>query len=248
MRGVKYAGRTDTGRVRRANQDRWLAEPGTGLCIVADGMGGAHGGELASTVIIEALPGMLHAVSAESLSLDSPNAIETTLEALKQLSNTLRAESKDEPGLDGMGSTAVLAIIRDQRALIAHLGDSRAYRLNNGMLEQLTVDHTVVQLLTDIGEITPAEARCHPARGQLTRFVGMEGEPLPEATIAPVEAGDQFLLCSDGLTEMLDDPTITQILITHSDASAACDALIDAANAAGGTDNITCVVVKVECS
>jgi protein phosphatase len=177
--------------------------------------------------------------------LASATARERLLAALVELSTQLRQESQDQPGLEGMGATVVLALIREGQALISHLGDSRAYLVRQQKLEPLTRDHSLVQLLLDCGEITAAEAAHHPARGQLTRYVGMKGEALPDVRSLKLCAGDRLLLCSDGLTGMLGADEILAILDQEPVPQAACQRLVTAANAAGGQDNITALAVSI---
>jgi PPM family protein phosphatase len=241
-----YAGLTDIGRVRTTNEDRWFADPAMGLYVVADGMGGEYSGGLASKLVVETLPNLLKRSLANHADLSDGSVQECVRVQLCRLSETIREESRDQPGLDGMGSTVVAALVRDQRALIAHLGDSRAYRLREDRLEQLTRDHSIVQLLIDAGELSPDQALTHPARGQLRRYVGMDGEPLPEVRVLDLAAGDALLLCSDGVTGMLDDHSIESLLSEHADAESACRSLIDAALSAGGEDNVTCLVLRLK--
>ncbi len=243
MNRITHAGLTDRGRVRQRNEDRWLADADLGLFVVSDGMGGECAGELAAQIVIETLPLLLRQALADISDLSDLQVIEQARGVLADLSHHVRHESQGQPGLDGMGATVVLTLIRDQTALIAHMGDSRAYLFRDGRLEQLTRDHSLVQLLLDCGEITPAEAVHHPSRGQLTRFIGMTGEPLPEARVLELHSGDRLLLCSDGLTGMLTDDEVRTILTENVSPTTACERLVAAANAAGGRDNLTAVIV-----
>jgi PPM family protein phosphatase len=242
---IAHAGLSDVGRVRQENEDHWFADPKMGLYLVADGMGGALAGGLASKAVAEVLPRLLRQKLEDIRRLDDPAATRQVLAALREMSNRLRKESRGKPSIDGLGSTVVLALVAQQQALVAHLGDSRAYLLHDRRLEQLTKDHSICQLLVDCGEITPEEARSHPARGQLTRFVGMCDGPLPEANAVELAPGDRLLLCSDGLSGMLGHDQLTDILNRQPGPLEACNALVAAANEAGGKDNITVVVVSV---
>ncbi len=145
-----------------------------------------------------------------------------------------------------MGATVVLAMIRDSEAIIVHMGDSRAYLLREGKLKLLTKDHSVIQLLLDAGEITPEEAAYHPDRNRITASVGMPGDASPDSKRVPLHVGDKLLLCTDGLANMIDEVQITPIMDRAQTPEVICKDLIDAANAAGGDDNITVVVIEVK--
>jgi protein phosphatase len=239
----RHAGLSDIGHVRADNQDRWAADPALGLYVVADGMGGAAAGALAAQVVVETLPPLLRQRLHGVADLGAPVAADCLAGALAELSERVRAGSHGRPDLDGMGSTVVLALVRGTEALVAHLGDSRAYLLRDGRLELLTRDHSLAQLLVDCGEIAPEDAGLHPGRAQLTRYVGMPGEALPEVTSLSLRPGDRLLLCSDGLTTMLDDNLIRTILASRAGPDETCRRLVASANAAGGRDNITALVV-----
>ncbi|MBV6340007.1 Stp1/IreP family PP2C-type Ser/Thr phosphatase [Candidatus Magnetobacterium casense] len=242
---ISYAGLTDKGRIRKRNEDNWSVDPEKGVYIVSDGMGGHAAGDLASRLVVEMLPILLNKRMKDVTALNSAKATEQLNVALTELNEQVRSVSKSKPGLSGMGATVVLLLVRDMTALLAHMGDSRAYLLRNGKFKQMTMDHSVIQVLINSGEITPEEASTHPARGKITRCIGMAGDALPETMLLELKPGDRILLCSDGLTGMLTDNTIMDIISEYSDNKAACQALIDSANNAGGLDNIT--VVLVDC-
>ncbi|MBF0336891.1 MAG: Stp1/IreP family PP2C-type Ser/Thr phosphatase [Nitrospirae bacterium] len=242
---ISYAGLTDKGRIRKRNEDNWSVDPEKGVYIVSDGMGGHAAGDLASRLVVEMLPILLNKRMKDVTTLNSAKATEQLNVALTELNEQVRSVSKSKPGLSGMGATVVLLLVRDMTALLAHMGDSRAYLLRNGKFKQLTMDHSVIQVLINSGEITPEEASTHPARGKITRCIGMAGDALPETMLLELKPGDRILLCSDGLTGMLADNTIMDIIGEYRDNKAACQTLIDSANNAGGLDNIT--VVLVDC-
>lgn len=242
MKTITAAGLTDQGRVRKQNEDNYFVDIEQGLFIVSDGMGGHTAGELASRIVVEVLPPYLNEHIENFQDLSDSKATEFILETLSDLSTHIRNESDKRPEFVGMGATVVLALIKDTRALIAHIGDSRAYLLREKRLERLTKDHSIVQILIDTGEITPEEAATHPTRSRITQYVGMKDEALPEARVLELLPDDRLLLCTDGLTGMIDDQTITELLIANPDPENACHALIDAANVAGGKDNVTVVV------
>jgi len=242
---LTHAGLSHRGCVREENEDNWCAHPELGLYIVSDGLGGECAGALASRVVVDALPEMLRARARALSELSGERAVRVVKEVLVELSAQVSAQTHGEAGLEGMGATVVLALVRGQKALIAHMGDSRAYLFRHGRLRLLTKDHSVVQLLVEAGEISKSEADRHPARGQVTRSVGMEGEPLPEARVVAFRAGDRLLLCTDGLTGMLSDEGIERSLAQETQPQAACRALVESALSNGGKDNVTAVVVDM---
>lgn len=242
----RWAGLSDRGRVRERNEDRWSAHADLGLFIVSDGMGGRPAGEVASEVVVAALPTLVAHHFGADPDLDAPDAPQRLRTVLTELSADLREGSQDTPRLAGMGATAVVALVSQATALIAHVGDSRAYLLNLRGLHRLTRDHSLAQALIDAGAITDQQAAGHPARGQLTRHMGMVGEALPDARRVALEPDDRLLLCSDGLTGMLDDARIQAILDRSPEPQHACRTLVEAANEAGGTDNITVLVIAPE--
>lgn len=245
MRAIEYAVLSDTGRVRSRNEDNHFCHAGRKLFIVSDGMGGHVAGTLSSKIVVKALPHFIKQNLADMRDLSQPAAIEKLTAAMAELSIHLWNESQKYHQLAGMGATVVLLMIRGTKALVAHMGDSRAYRFRGGVLERLTHDHSIVQILVDAGRLNPEQALVHPAHHQITRYIGMDGEPLPEVSVVDIAPGDRFLLCTDGLTEMILDPAISSILGTNAEAGPAAQALVDAANTAGGRDNITVVVVNI---
>lgn len=242
---LHHAGLSDTGRSREKNQDQWIVDEEINLFLVSDGIGGNFAGEVASKIVAEALPLMIRARLGDEESWAEKDPKHEVSEAIVELSNSIRDKTENQPGMEGMGATVVLALIRGDLALIAHMGDSRAYLHRDERLEQLTHDHSIVQLLIDNHELTPEEAQDHPARGQLSRSVGMGGEPIPEVQEHQLKSGDQLLLCTDGLTGMIRDREILSILDTYADVQAASKKLVDAANEAGGKDNITAVLISL---
>lgn len=242
---VRYAGLTDPGRVRQANEDNWTVDPEQGLFIVADGMGGEFAGALASKAVVATLPGLVRQYLGTLDGLPRGRARRRMTKAIATLSMQVRQKTQNEPGLAGMGSTVVCALVRGDQVLLAHMGDSRAYRLRAGQLKQLTKDHTLIRLLLDSGDITRKEVATHPACGRLTRNVGMEGEPLPQTRVLNLRPGDLLLLCTDGLTGMLSDRQIFSILEEHTPLEARCRRLVDASNERGGKDNVTVLLLSI---
>jgi len=235
---------TDPGRVRSVNQDAYFTDPDRGLFIVSDGMGGEQGGALASQVVVKVLPAIIQQRLAE-LNANSARVIRAQLrQAVCELSHRLFAESAAKIELRGMGATVVVALLGRRSVHLAHLGDSRAYLFRQGRLLQLTDDHSVVGILLRRGEITPDEARSHPAQGRLSRFVGMEGEVLPDVTTVGLRRGYRLLLCSDGLTGILSDNQISSVICRNLGCQETCQQLAAVANASGGRDNITAVLLR----
>lgn len=239
-----HAGLSDRGRVRERNEDNWAADPKEGLYIVSDGLGGHFQGALASEIVVKTLPELIRKELSGIEDLNDALASERVSAAICRLSNELHERTEGEPGMEGMGATAVLSLIRNSTALIAHVGDSRAYLWREGELQQLTKDHSIVQLLLDSGEIKPEEVRGHPARGRVTRSVGMDGEPLPEAQVVELQPGDRLLFCTDGLVGMLSDEEILGILNQRQAPEESCCQLVETANEASGRDNITVLIVE----
>jgi protein phosphatase len=236
---------TDAGRVRGHNEDAGVADLKRGLFVVSDGIGGHQGGEVAARLVVEALPLMIEAQLAKTVRA-SGKLIRTVLrDSLLMLNRQTREYSAAQPGLAGMGATVVAVLLRAGFAHIAHVGDSRAYLLRNGELTALTDDHSVVGLLLRSGRISVDEAKTHPARGRITRFIGILDYVEPDLRSVRVRKGDRLLLCSDGLTSMVADPEIMATLAKKQTPRVAAGALVDAANRAGGEDNVTVVVADV---
>lgn len=244
MGDLEYAGLTDRGRMRKENQDDWFADPEQGLFIVADGMGGHLGGSTASRIVVQTLPMLLEKRLKNIESLTDTGAARTVAETIAELSRKVREEGSARAGLYGMGATVVLAQADDTHVMVAHMGDSRAYLMRAGEFRRLTKDHSIVQILIDCGEITEAEAGDHPARGRITKGVGLEGDMFPDINLLEFRRGDLLLLCCDGLTDMLKDGEIAALLKNAPDLETLCRRLVHEANHAGGRDNITVIAVK----
>ncbi|HST32476.1 MAG TPA: Stp1/IreP family PP2C-type Ser/Thr phosphatase [Solirubrobacteraceae bacterium] len=230
----QYAG-TDTGRQRRANEDSHLAR--APLFVVADGMGGAQAGEVASRIAIESFQNGLQDAAAP----------ETALAELTQRANAhIHELSHSNAEQAGMGTTLTAVYVGEREISIAHVGDSRAYRLRDGVLERLTEDHSLVDELLRQGRLTPEEALEHPQRSVITRALGPEGAVEVDTRSYSARGGDVYLLCSDGLTTMLTEDRLAELLLAHESLREAGEALIAAANEAGGRDNITVVLLRLE--
>lgn len=234
---------TDVGRMRSSNEDSLFADANRdrGLFIVADGMGGHAAGEVASAMAVEIIT---HDISLAD-PVEGGNARETMGRALRHANSAIYRRTVEEVEKQGMGTTASVLFLADDRFVIGHIGDSRIYRLRGEEFTQLTKDHSYVQEQVDAGLLTPEQARVHPYSNVITRCVGATADVEPEVSDGEFKEGDLFLLASDGLTAMLDDRRIEQILRTPLSPSRLVAKLISEANARGGVDNITAVVVHV---
>jgi serine/threonine protein phosphatase PrpC len=230
---VLVGARSDIGRARERNEDAYLVrEP---LFAVADGMGGHRGGDVASSLALEIL-------GAREEGEERPPILLTS--GIKKANQRVLERAEADRDLRGMGTTLTAIVAEDAKAHVAHVGDSRAYLLREGnALQQLTEDHTLVQRMVREGRLSPEEAGTHPQRSVLTRALGVEEEIAVDELTLDVHSGDRLLLCTDGLTSMVGRERIEQILEGERDPQAACDRLIDAANGAGGEDNITVIVL-----
>jgi protein phosphatase len=239
-----HAAATDTGKVRSENEDAWSADDEAGIYVVSDGMGGRASGAIASKVVTQALPRVLSSRAYILDDLARPEAAQALAAAICDLSQRVRERTEGQPGLDGMGATLVVAVTRPGAALVAHLGDSRAYHFRDGTLALVTTDHSVAQLLVDGGDLSQHEARNHPTRAQLTRYVGMDAVARADAIRVEMVPGDRLLLCTDGLTGMVSDDEIAEILSRGEDLETTCVRLVSEANRAGGKDNATVMLIE----
>ena len=247
MLAVKYHVRSETGNVRKNNEDAWAADKHSGIFLVADGIGGESGGEIASKIVADTIPKTINsALGSHFIDLNNHFVHELIKVSFSELSRIMRAETQELPGLADMGSTVVMALIRERAALIAHMGDSRAYIYRSSSLDRLTKDHSLIQMLIDTGVIKPEDASKHPAKSQITRCIGMPDAGYPECTVMNLEPGDRLILCSDGLTDMLSDAKIAVIMAESESPEVNCNTLCDAALAAGGKDNVTVMVLRLE--
>lgn len=232
--------RTHIGLVRKKNEDScYAAELNDGFfAIVADGMGGHNGGEVASGIVIDTSRLYLEEKPLAQLTRDD------IIHVLSLSNKNVWEKACRDKELKGMGSTATLVLIRDDKAIIGHVGDSRAYLFRNGQLEQLTKDHSYVQILIESGYITKEEALRHPHRNIITRAIGTENEVEPDVLTVDLSKGDVLLLCSDGLNNAVTDAQITEVL--KNGIPEAADKLIEASLAAGGPDNISVVIAETD--
>lgn len=249
---IRIAGLTDVGMVRDHNEDALmiidyvrdsLVEPDQNhLCVVCDGMGGAEAGEVAAAIAVKTIRDYVETRLAGAEAIDPGKLMSA---ALEEANSKILEYVGSHPESRGMGSTGVTALLTQSGAAMAWVGDSRGYLLESGALRQVTKDHSLVQRLIDIGQITPAEARTHEHKNVITRSLGarQSGPAGAEAVAVRLKRGDQLLLCSDGLTTHVEDNDVAAILRRHRNPYDAARELIAAANAGGGTDNITVIVI-----
>jgi len=237
-----WAAASDIGRLREDNQDAFAAEPEAGLFLVVDGMGGHRGGAIAAATVAQDLPPVIE-LGLDRLRTRNGRSIRRLLrKAILDQSRHVHREGDSESGCIGMGATLVLALFAGDRVYIANVGDSRIYRLRKGRLEQFSEDHSVVSELLGAGQITPDEAANHVDRGVVTQYMGMPEAVEPHVRSAALKPGDRFLLCTDGLTDLVSDEAIAETLVANPEPQAACRTLVEAANRAGGTDNVTVIL------
>lgn len=238
---IQFAGKTDTGRIRPNNEDTFVVNAAKGYCLVADGMGGAAAGETASLIFAE--------TAGEVFNPQEPMS---ELEALGWVQDTFaeaNARILDHvercPEHQGMGCTAEVVAFSNQGYVAGHMGDSRTYQFREGVLSQLTKDHSLVQEQIDQGVLTREEARSHRMRNVILRAVGVRPAPALDTICGTFKEADIFLLCSDGLTDMVEDEHIQSILGGQAELASKADALVASANDAGGKDNITVVLAQI---
>lgn len=234
---LRYAARSDVGLVRQNNQDSAYAGPH--LLVVADGMGGHAGGDVASSLAI----GELAPLDEESHGSD---ALQRLREAVMAAHRELLARVHEEPQLTGMGTTITALLRTGGRLALAHIGDSRAYLLRDGELIQITRDHTFVQTLVDEGRLTPDEAEQHPQRSVLMRVLSdVVDDVEPDLSMREARLGDRYLLCSDGLSGVVSHDTLAETLSADADPGTSCEMLVKLARRGGAPDNVTCIVADV---
>lgn len=235
---------SDRGRLRKINEDCAYASARDGLLIVADGMGGHAGGEVASAIAVRVIAKSLQGAFAEHARIPDEEARRLLCEVCRRADEAIRERAVSDPALTGMGTTVVIALCREENIAIAHAGDSRAYLLRAGRLRLLTEDHTLVQQLVESGAISESAARRHNLRNVITRCLGGQDYEDPDVGFWSWSIGDVLLLCSDGLTGMLDDGEIQEILLSRGGLERCGRELIAAANERGGTDNISVALAR----
>ena len=239
---MKIYSKTDIGKVRSANQDAYFAGrigDNAVFAVVCDGMGGANAGNIASENAVRSISEFV--IRSYRDGMTNEEIEKTVKNAVISANIELYDMSVSDKALNGMGTTAVLAFVYGNTAVIAHVGDSRIYLVNSG-IKQLTRDHSVVQSLIESGKITPEDAKVHPRKNVITRALGAEEDVAVDSDCLTLSDGDTLLLCSDGLTNFLEDKDILRVF-QNNDISAVAEKLVETANENGGGDNITVVTV-----
>lgn len=251
---ISAAGLTDIGRKRDHNEDSYGLFQETGLYMVADGMGGHAAGELASRIAVDTVSGFVGASSGRD-DITFPfgydrgmgRAANRLVNAVKLANGAVISRASGSPELKGMGTTVVAALVDEGQLYVAHVGDSRAYRFSGGSLSRITTDHSFVEEQVRLGMIAPDKARSHPMRNIITRALGVRQEVAIDVSEHVLAPGDMYLLCTDGLTGMVDDREIERVINAMGDDLQECvDILIAVANNNGGNDNITAVLIRAE--
>ena len=236
MRIGASAGISHPGRKRRHNEDSYVLEPP--LFVIADGMGGAKAGEVASGLAVSAV---------EAEQGDAARGEQRVTELIEEANRRVFRRASEDREAYGMGTTMTVALVEDDKVAFGHVGDSRAYLIRAGQLDQLTDDHSLVAELVRGGKLTPEEAESHPQRSVITRALGTEPDIDVDTFTVEAEPGDVFMLCSDGLTTMVDDQSILDAVEGHrTDLREAAKELVNAANRGGGEDNITVIFFEVD--
>ena len=242
---MKVAYQTDIGHQRRENQDRvakFTAPDGTLLVVVTDGIGGSRSGDVAAQITVDHLGRQFQAASPNS----SLEAIRWFAREVQLINDQILQKSTENPKYQGMGTTLVAAIIFDQAMVVANIGDSRGYVLHDNLLTQVTIDHSLVNELVKHGDITEEEARNYPQNNIITRAIGVSADARIEVNRFDLGAGDQILLCSDGLSKMITREQMMGVLESDLSLTEKCSQLIKMANEAGGPDNITVLIGLAE--
>jgi protein phosphatase len=249
---VRCVGLTDTGKVREHNEDTIAFDADLGLLVLADGMGGYNAGEVASGIAVKTIVNLVReSLDRENLiSIDAASGLTRPSiilrDAIARANKIIYQTARSQPQCEGMGTTVVAALFFDNRISIAHVGDSRAYRMRSGKFDQVTMDHSLLQELVDRGFYSPEEAQRAANKNYVTRALGVEQNVEVELQESPVQKGDQYVLCSDGLSDMVEDGDIHLTVNTFSDnLDTVAKQLIQLANDNGGRDNVSVVMAQI---
>ncbi|MFN7857252.1 MAG: Stp1/IreP family PP2C-type Ser/Thr phosphatase [Acidovorax sp.] len=241
----EFFARTDKGRVRSNNEDAVAVDPDARIAILADGMGGYNAGEVASGMATTFIRTEMARWLAQSGPSPQPTEVRRALESCVDNANhAVLGASLSNPDYAGMGTTLVVGVFISSRLILGHIGDSRCYRIRDGLLQQITRDHSWLQEQVDAGLLTPQQAAVSPNRNLVTRALGVEPDALMEVNEFEVAPSDLFLMCSDGLTDMVSDEAIADIACQSLTLEEKATLLIDTANANGGRDNVSVLLVQ----
>lgn len=243
---MKFAARTDIGKFRTLNEDMYFVDEDIGLFVLADGVGGHDAGDVASSIavaVFQEWADELHKLSTDSIDTSPAGELKTLRELVNEANHRVYERSVTRDFSNGMGTTLIGGFVTPSELIYAHVGDSRLYILRDGVLEQITTDHSLVQKLVDIGQLTAQEARVHRHRNIIDRAVGFEPTVDIDCEICPLNPNDIVLVCTDGLHDMIvDDTEIARVITDASDLDAAAAGLIDRVLDYGGKDNVTLVL------
>ena len=248
MNELQMAGLTDPGRVRNKNEDSIAQIPEAGLVVVADGMGGHQAGEVASKLAVDVITRHILGTLAEAGAGNGAFESKMIGDALQLANRAIYELARQQPEYAGMGSTVVVTVFHGGKLWVGHVGDSRLYRFRAGLLEQVTLDHSVVQELVSRGLVTAEEARLSVNKNLVTRALGVDASVVPDIGEQTLNDEDIYLLCSDGLNDVLADGDIEMMLIEYGrNLEAAARRMVDIANERGGPDNISVILVRANC-
>ena len=243
---MQFWGLTDPGCVRVQNQDTYLVEQldrNSLLCVVCDGMGGAKSGNVASSVAADTFVKEVRRCCSGNM--DREKTDQMLRSAVKLANFTVFDQSQQDEAMEDMGTTLVAVLVRGKKATLVNVGDSRAYAINEDGIHQVTTDHSLVQMMVDRGELSPEEAKSYPGKNLITRAVGTEATVLCDISHLDLAKGDYILLCSDGLSNMLDDQEILFEVVHGDNKVACCQRLLDIAKNRGAPDNVTSVLIMI---
>lgn len=241
----KFCAKTDTGRARSNNEDSVAFDESTGVAVLADGMGGYNAGEVASGMATAFIKSELSQWLTDAGGTARAKDVRRAMEVCVEKTNTsILNAANSHAQYAGMGTTLVLGVFREEGLVLGHIGDSRCYRLRAGKLEAITRDHSLLQEQIDAGLVTPEQAEHSTIRNLVTRALGVEESVMLEVSEYPVELGDVYLMCSDGLNDMVNDAAIAKIVQAEAGLEEKAQMLVDAANAGGGRDNISVLMVE----
>ena len=246
MAEIESAGITDVGRKRKGNEDSLFLDDGLGLYIVADGMGGHQAGEVASRLAVDVITRhIIETLADAETSGDGKAEMKSVGDAIQLANHAIYEHAREQPEYAGMGSTVVVVVFFANKLCVGHVGDSRLYRFRDSLLEQVTQDHSVVQELVSRGLVTAEEARQSVNKNLVTRALGVDPTVTPDISEHVIQDDDIYLLCSDGLNDVLADGDIEMMLIEHRrQLEDAVQHMIDTANERGGPDNISVILIR----